>query len=120
MHSLRRAALLSGLLLPLAAAALAGRADKPADAPAKPATVSYYKDVRRIAQPDCQGCHQPARAQGGYVMTTYAALLKTGDTGKAPIVKGQPDKSELIAQVVADKDGKAAMPKNKSALSSTD
>ncbi|HTU89144.1 MAG TPA: cytochrome c, partial [Gemmataceae bacterium] len=31
--------------------------------------VSYYKDVRRIFQQHCQGCHQPAKPQGGYVMT---------------------------------------------------
>jgi DNA-binding beta-propeller fold protein YncE/mono/diheme cytochrome c family protein len=111
-----RVALFAGLVLAFASAT-AGRADKPA---AKPAPVSYYKDVRRIVQQHCQGCHQPAKDQGGYVMTTHAGLLKTGDSGKAPVVPGQPDKSELIAQVVPGADKKVAMPKNRDPLPAAD
>ena len=36
---------------------------------ALPAEVSYYKDVRPIFQQHCQGCHQPAKPSGGFVMT---------------------------------------------------
>ena len=43
--------------------------------------VSYFKDVRPIFQQNCQGCHQPAKAQGGYVMTDHPSMLKVGDSG---------------------------------------
>src|SRR5262245_65090067 len=108
MTTVRRMALLLALIFPAGARA---EDEKP---------VSFQRDIRPLFQQHCQGCHQPARAQGDYVMTTYAALLKPGDTGKAPVVKGKPETSELISQVVADKDGKAAMPKNKPALAAGD
>jgi WD40 repeat protein len=85
-----------------------------------PGPVSYYREVRRIFQQHCQGCHQPARSQGGYVMTTHAALLKAGDMGKANVVPGQPDKSELLAQITPDADKKIRMPKNQPALPAAD
>src|SRR5262245_43604874 len=56
-----------------------------------PAKVSFYKDIRPIFQQHCQGCHQPAKAQGGYVITQYGELLKPGNTGKEPVVKGKPE-----------------------------
>jgi len=91
---------------------------KDKDKPSGP--VSYYRDVRRVLQQNCQGCHQPAKPQGGYVMTTFAALLKPGDSGKAPIVPGKPEQSELIAQIVPGVNGRALMPKNRDALSAAD
>ena len=79
---------------------------------AQEAKVSFYKDVRPILQQNCQGCHQPAKAQGGYVMTEYAALLKAGDSGKAGIAPGKPEASYLLAEIHVNKEGKAEMPKN--------
>lgn len=102
------------------AVAVPGRAD---DAPKKekelPAQVSYYKDVRPIFAVNCQGCHQPAKPQGGYVMTSHAALFKASDKEKVGVVAGKPAESELIAQVTT-KDGKAKMPKEKPPLSDYD
>ena len=40
--------------------------------------VSFYRDIRPIFQDRCQGCHQPAKALGGLVMTSYAADQKRG------------------------------------------
>jgi WD40 repeat protein len=91
-------------------------AQAPADkdkAPAGP--VSYYREVRRLFQQNCQGCHQPARAMGGFIMTDYANLLKAGDTGTPGIVAGSPEKSELMNQIRIE-GGKALMPKNKEPL----
>ena len=76
------------------------------------AKVSFYKDVRPILQQNCQGCHQPAKAQGGYAMTEFAALFKAGDSGKLGIVPGKPEVSYLLAEIHVDKDGKSEMPKN--------
>ena len=79
---------------------------------AEDAKVSFYKDVRPILQQNCQGCHQPAKAQGGYVMTDHAALLKAGDSGKPGIAPGKPESSYLLTETHVNKDGKAEMPKN--------
>jgi WD40 repeat protein len=95
-------------------------ADAPGDKPKEPAVVSYYRDIRPIIQQHCQGCHQPAKPQGGYVMTTYEALFKQGEKGLPEIVPGKPVESFIIDQVKA-KDGKPAkMPKEKPALPERD
>src|SRR4051795_10047154 len=85
---------------------------------AKPAgeKVSYYKQVRPIFQAHCQGCHQPAKARGEYVMTDFTKLLAGGETGAKAVVPGKPADSQLVAQITPDKDGKAKMPENKPAL----
>ena len=101
-----------------------------ADAPKKkeaPLTgpVSYYKHIRPILQANCQGCHQPAKAKGGYVMTDFARLLAGGDNKdkngadkkekKAAIVAKQPASSLLIDQITPVK-GEAEMPKGQTPL----
>ena len=83
------------------------------------APVSYWKQIRPILQANCQGCHQPARDKGGYVMTDFARLLAGGDSGDKAIVAGHPESSALIASITP-KDGEAEMPKNKSPLPATD
>lgn len=89
-------------------------ADEPAKTPVGP--VSYHRDIRPIFQQNCQGCHQPARPQGGYVMTSYANLLKSGDGEKPPVVPGKPADSALLNQITPKKDDKAEMPKGKPPL----
>ena len=54
------------------------------------AKVSYYREVRPILQANCQGCHQPAKVKGGYVMTDFKRLLAGGDSEGAAIVAGHP------------------------------
>ncbi|MBX7167505.1 MAG: hypothetical protein K1X74_14340 [Pirellulales bacterium] len=77
----------------------------------EPAPVSYWREVRPLLQVKCQGCHQPARPQGGAVVTSVEALLRPGDTDQPGVVPGNPDESELIAQVTAAEGEKPAMPK---------
>jgi WD40 repeat protein len=73
--------------------------------------VSFSRQIQPIFRTHCQGCHQPAKRGGDYVMTAFDSLLKGGESGDAAIVPGQPAKSELIAQITPGADGKAAMPK---------
>src|SRR5690349_19487232 len=82
--------------------------------------VSYYKDVRRIFQQHCQGCHQPAKPQGGYIMTSYADLLKKGDHEQAGVVPGHPEQSMIVEQVLPKNGKKPEMPKGKDPLSAAD
>jgi WD40 repeat protein len=78
--------------------------------------VSYWKQVRPVFQANCQGCHQPAKDKGGYVMTEFARLLGSGDSGEKAVVPRRPEKSHLLAQITPNADGEAEMPPNKPAL----
>ncbi len=71
--------------------------------------VSFYEQVRPILQARCQGCHQPAKASGDFVMTDFNQLLAGGESEIPAIVPGKPDESYLIDQIVAI-DGVAFMP----------
>lgn len=115
--AMTRTVWLTAALLP-AAAVLHAEDGKPA-APGA-AKVSFTKDVRPILQAKCQGCHQPARPEGGYVMTDFARMLGAGDSGATAVVPGDPDKSELVRQITVGKDGKARMPKNAKPLHSSE
>lgn len=77
--------------------------------------VSYYKDVRPLFQQHCQGCHQPAKAGGGYVMTSFADLLKAGDSEQKGVVPGKASES-LLVKLLGEVQGRARMPKGKEPL----
>ncbi|MFT5467469.1 MAG: WD40 repeat protein/mono/diheme cytochrome c family protein [Verrucomicrobiales bacterium] len=61
--------------------------------------VSYYEQIRPIFQASCQGCHQPAKAKGDYVMTQFQQLLKGGKTGDAAITPGKAEESSVVLRV---------------------
>ncbi len=105
-------------LLPLAtfAAVLGFGTVRAADPPTATEKVSYYRDVRPIFMQNCQGCHQPAKANGGYVMTDLASLQKAGEAKKPGIVPGKPEASYLVREITLVK-GKAEMPKGRDPLS---
>ena len=63
---------------------------------APPSKLSYYRDIRPILQANCQGCHQPAKAKGGYIMTHFKGLLAGGETEGTAIVAEHPDQSALL------------------------
>ncbi len=77
-------------------------------------SVSFHRQIRPIFQTHCQGCHQPAKARGGYIMTDFARLLAVGDSGELPIVSGDPESSLLYRQILPV-DGEAEMPQGKPA-----
>src|SRR4051812_29929934 len=68
--------------------------------------VSYDKQIRPIFQAHCQGCHQPAKPGGGYVMTAFDRLLAGGESKEAAIVPKKAGESLLIEQITPH-DGKA-------------
>src|SRR6516164_3168487 len=76
------------------------------------APVSYFKKIRPILQAQCQGCHQPAKSKGGYVMTDFAKLVAGGEDcakdKKQAVVAKDPDKSYLVEQITPD-NGEAEM-----------
>jgi dipeptidyl aminopeptidase/acylaminoacyl peptidase len=82
--------------------------------------VSYYKEVRPIFQQHCQGCHQPAKAQGGFVMTGFAELFQKTEHDNPGIVASNPEQSAIYRQITP-RDGKPpAMPRGKDPLADRD
>ncbi len=77
--------------------------------------VSFYKQIRPIFQANCQGCHQPAKSGGEYVMTTFEQLLLGGESGAPAIVAKKPDDSYLLELITAV-DGEAEMPRGRKPL----
>lgn len=102
-------------LLPAVALRAAPKKEETID-PSKP--VSFYKHIRPIFQAQCNGCHQPAKAKGDYVMTDFARLLKGGEEGSA-VIPGKPDESNLLKLVIPDATGKAEMPQKADPLHAT-
>ncbi|MDR3621224.1 MAG: DUF1549 domain-containing protein [Paludisphaera borealis] len=93
--------------------------DKAKAEPAAPAKVSYDKQVRPIFQAHCQGCHQPAKAGGDYVMTSFDRLIKGGESGEKAVLAGKPGESHLI-DAITPHDGKSEMPRNQPPLNPTE
>ncbi|HJZ58595.1 MAG TPA: c-type cytochrome domain-containing protein [Gemmataceae bacterium] len=108
-------ALLAALLM-----SFAGYVGLPADPPKQPEStpgkVSYYKDVRPIFAQHCNGCHQPAKPGGAYIMTDHAELLKMGESAKPGVVPGKPRESLIVEQIKRHPNGKAEMPKGRDPL----
>ncbi len=83
------------------------------------AQVSFVRDVAPMLVSRCAGCHGDKRNAGGYRTTTFEFLQKTGASGKAMIVAGQPDKSELLRRLVTT-DENERMPQADDPLSPSD
>ena len=94
-------------------------AEKISTADAANRKVSFYREVRPILQANCQGCHQPAKPKGGYVMTDFKKLLAGGENEGAAIDPAHPDKSAML-KMVTPENGEASMPKGKPALQASD
>ena len=75
--------------------------------------VGFGKQVRPIFQARCQGCHQPAKAQGGYVMTEHARLAQPGDSG-------EPALTEVVKRIGLPAGDGHLMPKGGPALSAVE
>ncbi|MSR30502.1 MAG: hypothetical protein EXR99_03250 [Gemmataceae bacterium] len=87
--------------------------------PGEGETVSYFKDIRPLFQQNCQGCHQPAKKQGGYLMVDYPSLFQKGDREIKSVVPGKPESSLLFGLITPKGNEKPEMPKGKDPLSKT-
>jgi WD40 repeat protein len=75
--------------------------------------ISYHQEIKPIFQANCNGCHQPAKQKGDYLMTDFDSLIEGGETGKPAVVPGKPQDSYLLSQIALDSSGNAEMPKGK-------
>ncbi len=113
MRFLRLVTLVFGLGIVMADAQLRAEEAKPT---AEKPPVSFYRDIRPLLQDRCQGCHQPAKALGGFSLTSYAALKKGGESEQPGFEPGKPDDSELVLQITPRGTEPPAMPKGAAAL----
>lgn len=81
--------------------------------------VNYTQQIEPIFRQHCQGCHQPAKPEGGLIMTNPNIMLEKGGDSGLSIVRGKADESHLIAEITP-RDGKAEMPKGAPPLSDAD
>ena len=88
-------------------------ANEDEDGATKP--VSFHREIRPLFQARCNGCHQPAKAKGDYVMTNFASLIKGGESDDPTIVPGKPDDSLLVHLTTPNEEGEYEMPKGKNA-----
>lgn len=82
--------------------------------------VSYWNDIRPLMQASCQGCHQPAKAKGDYILTDVKRLILGGESGESAIAPGSPEQSYLLEQITPGANGKAEMPPRDKALHETE
>ena len=101
---------LHGILpsLALAATTWSGTVSAAEEAEGRP--VSYWNDIRPILQASCQGCHQPAKAKGDYVLTDVARLIAGGESDEPAVVATRPEESYFLEQIIPNEKGKAEMP----------
>ncbi|MEC7585186.1 MAG: c-type cytochrome domain-containing protein [Planctomycetota bacterium] len=98
------------LLCAMALSAVAVSQNAPAADGQDALSPSYVREVLPILRANCYGCHQPAKAKGGIVVTDHAALLEPNEDELVLVVPGDPDAS-LLLEVVTPGDGEPpAMP----------
>lgn len=61
--------------------------------------ISYNSTVRPIFNEQCMACHGGVKREGGFSLLFRTDALDTTDSGKRPIVPGDPGESELIRRV---------------------
>lgn len=92
------------LLLPLICLPLAVRADE--------APVDFNRDVRPLLTQNCTKCHGGVKQAGEVSFIFREQVLGKGKSGKAVVVPGQPEASEMIRRLKsADPDDRMPPPK---------
>src|SRR5436305_13077907 len=74
------------------------------------AQVQFNRDIRPIMAETCFRCHGPDKSSrmAGMRLDIREEALKATPHGTAPIVPGDPDKSEIIQRIFAAENGAAA------------
>jgi ankyrin repeat protein len=58
--------------------------------------VEFNRDIRPILEHSCVGCHSGERPKGEYNLASHETAMKGGQSGDAPIVAGQAERSSLL------------------------
>lgn len=81
-----------------------------ADEPKAPPAVSFRREIAPLLVQHCGACHGVTDFKGEYQLHTFAALLKPGESGLAPVTPGKLADSELY-RLVSSTDASERMPK---------
>jgi hypothetical protein len=78
----------------------------------KPAPVDFNRDVRPVLSKNCFACHGPDAAgrASKLRLDRRDSVTAVDKKGRAAIVPGAPDKSELIRRITSDDDGERMPP----------
>ncbi|MGV3483584.1 MAG: DUF1549 domain-containing protein, partial [Planctomycetaceae bacterium] len=61
--------------------------------------VDLVRDIRPLLEKHCIACHGPDERNGGLSFADKQSLFAVADSGRRPVVAGQPEASELIKRV---------------------
>src|SRR5438477_11621002 len=77
---------------------------------AEDAKVGFNRDVRPIMSDTCFRCHGPDKnaRMAGMRLDIRDEAIRPTRSGRTPIVPGDPDKSEIVARILAS--GRTVMP----------
>ncbi|MEM6644432.1 MAG: c-type cytochrome domain-containing protein [Bacteroidota bacterium] len=90
------------------------------DLPLRPDSIKIFKHlVKPILEAKCVACHNPAKTQGGLLMTTVEGLSKGGNSG-ASFHAGKPMDSELFLRTTLPQSSQKFMPPKGEPLSYTE
>jgi hypothetical protein len=82
----------------------------------KEAPVDFNREVRPILNASCISCHGGVKQSSGFGVLFREDALQIGQSGRAGIVPGDPDASEMIRRIVHH-DSRMRMPQDQPALS---
>lgn len=94
-------------------------ADEKEASPVAATKVDYKTQIEPIFRQHCQGCHQPAKVEGGLILTDPRVMLEKGGDSGAVLVVGDAANSPLMKEITPH-EGKAEMPKDAPPLSDPD
>jgi len=87
----------------------------------KPEELLVFQDLLLpVFEDRCASCHNEYKTKGGLLMTSYAAMLEGGKSGKPMLVDGQPEKSELFHRITLPPGDDERMPPSEKAPLSDD
>lgn len=63
--------------------------------------VSFRRDIAPILLVQCQACHGPKQAEGGYRVDTFAHVMDAGDSEVSPFTAEKVDESEVFRRITS-------------------
>jgi hypothetical protein len=88
---------------------------------ADPSPISFNRDIQPILSKHCYECHGPDRKsrKGGFRLDNQESAKGNADSGKPPIVSGNPEESELLQRITTTETADLMPPKDSNKFLST-
>ncbi len=72
--------------------------------------VDFAKDIQPVLELHCLKCHSGAKPKGGLDLSTRAAAVKGGESGKPSLIAGKPGQSPIYSTTLLPANDDAVMP----------